>query len=210
MMSNIIIGCDQSYFDNWAKNLLYTVNKHCPFIKLHCHIVNPTRNNNLPYVDITSENINFSNDIAKISYLQSVRFIVAYEKFNKTDKVFSLDCDTICTRPIFKNNLNELFKQQYVLQHMKDKRWLAGFVTLANYEFRLELYKRLTSVEINDREWGRDQIILDTLKDEFKFKPLPLEWMSIGKNKNNSVFLTLKGEQKTTDKYLSWYKRYMI
>jgi len=32
--------------------------------------------------------------------------------------------------------------------------------------------------------------------------------MAIGKNKNSSAFLTLKGEQKTKDKYLKWYNNY--
>ena len=207
-MSNIIIGCDQKYFDDWGIVLLQSINYHAPWVNLHCHIVNPTKDNHIPYVDITTEQTEFTNDVARISHLQSVRFLIAYEKFNKTDKVISLDCDTICTKSFSQKNLEEVFEQQYVLQHKKDYHWLAGFVTLANYDFRKELYNRLTATSLNEREWGRDQNVLESLSTEFKFEPLPIQWMSIGKNKSNSVFLTLKGNQKETDKYLKRYRIY--
>jgi hypothetical protein len=74
---------------------------------------------------------------------------------------------------------------------------------------RQEYYKELNTKSINTWEWGRDQIILAKLSQNFNFTPLPKAWMSIGKNKLDSAFLTLKGEQKATEKYLKIYRNYL-
>lgn len=204
---NILIGCDQNYFDKWATPLLLSIAKHNPDISLHCHIVNPTKENKLNNIDITFENIDFKNDTNKISYLQSVRFLVANDKFSNNEKVFTLDADSICTRPF--DNLDELFCKQYILKHHKEDRWLAGFVVFNDNGLRQEYANRLREKDIQRWEWGRDQLILASLSKEFNFISLPKSWMSVGKNKTNSVFLTLKGEQKETEKYLKWYNKYV-
>jgi len=97
---NILIGCDQSYYDDWAVPLLKSVQRHNPKVLLHCHIVNPTVENSLPNVSITTETREFLNDESKISYLQSARFIAANSKFRKNEKVIMIDADSICTRTI--------------------------------------------------------------------------------------------------------------
>jgi len=206
---NILIGCDQTYYDTWAAPLLQSIRRHNPWIRLHCHIVNPTKDNALDNVDITSNQLEFVSDESKISYLQGVRFLAVADKFQKNEYVITLDADSICTRQIDNINLVELFQKQYVLQHPKEDRWLAGFVTFLDNGFRQEYAKEIKSIPIQQWKWGRDQTILNSLANEFNFQKLDTSWMSIGKNKNNSVFLTLKGEQKETDKYLNWYKRYI-
>lgn len=206
---NILIGCDQTYYDNWAITLLESIKRHNPWIKLHCHIVNPTVDNKLDGVDITSEQIEFESDEIKISYLQSVRFLVVANKFSKNESVITLDADTICTRKIGKVATQRLFEKQYVLKHHKDDRWLAGFVAFNDNGFRQEFAKELQSEPLNEWRWGRDQTVLNQYAKLYKFEPLDRLWMSIGKNKHNSAFLTLKGEQKITDKYLKIYKGYL-
>ena len=47
---NILVGCDQTYYDEWAVPLLKSINKHNPWINLHCHIVNPTVENSLEVI----------------------------------------------------------------------------------------------------------------------------------------------------------------
>ena len=47
-------------------------------------------------------------------------------------------------------------------------------------------------------------------KYKFNEQPRTLFWMSIGKNGNSSVFLTLKGNQKTKDKYLKIYNSFVV
>lgn len=206
---NILIGCDQGYYDTWAVPLLQSIHKHNPWIHLHCHIVNPTKDNFLDNVDITSEQIKFASDESKISYLQSVRFLAVANKFGNNESVFTLDADTICTRKIGKVATERLFEKQHVLKHHKDDRWLAGFVTFLDNGFRQAYYKELTSIPIEEWKWGRDQTVLNMFAKEFKFEPVDRLWMAIGKNKHNSAFLTLKGEQKITDKYLNVYKGYL-
>lgn len=206
---NILIGCDQTYYDQWAVPLLSSIQRHNPWINLHCHIVNPTKENSLDAVDITSEQIKFASDESKISYLQSVRFLAVADKFNKNERVITLDADSICTREISQSAMQSLFEKQYVLGHHKENRWLAGFVTFLDNGFRQEYAKQLRAVPVDDRKWGRDQTILNALADEYKFKKLDTIWMAIGKNKNSSAFLTLKGEQKETDKYLNVYRKYL-
>ena len=206
---NLVVGVDQKYFDDWAAPLLKSVLKHNPNLRLHCHVVNPTKRNSITNVDITEEQITFDNDTSKISYLQSVRFLVAANKFSYNEEVFTLDADTICTRKYNEEEIKNLFSQQYVLQHYKDSRWLAGLIAFTNKDFRQEYAKELNSKEIKDWEWGRDQNILAKLSKQYKFVPAPKNWISIGKNGARSVFLTLKGNQKYKDKYLELYKGYL-
>ena len=208
MKHNILIGCDQTYFDKWATPLLKSIQRHNPWITLHCHIVNPTKENTLDSVNVTSENINFVNDESKISYLQSVRFLAVADKFRKNERVITLDADSICTRKIDKPAINQLFENQYVLKHHKEDRWLAGFVVFNDNGFRQEYASQLRSLPVDKWKWGRDQTILNQMSSDYNFSILPKEWMSIGKNKSDSAFLTLKGEQKVKDKYLNVYKKY--
>lgn len=209
---NVLLGCDQKYYDDWALPLLRSINNHNPWLRLHCHIVNPTKTNKLKIANITTETRDFINDEAKISYLQSVRFLVAAQKFNNNENVFTLDADTICTRTIGQGAaIQRLFEKQHVLKHYKEDRWLAGFVVFNKNGFREEFYKELISTPFDEWKWGRDQTVLNTFKKEFNFEPLDRLWMSIGKIKRvPSAFLTLKGDQKFTAKYLQGYERYMI
>lgn len=209
MKFNILIGCDQNYYDDWAVNLLTSIQRHNPWFNLHCHIVNPTKDNKLDNVSITTETISFANDESKISYLQSVRFLAVANKFKNNENVFTLDADTVCTRKIGHVFTDRLFQKQHVLKHYKENRWLAGFVTFLNNGFRQELVAELNSIPVADWKWGRDQTILNKLADDYKYEKLDRLWMSIGKNKSNSAFLTLKGEQKYTDKYLNVYRNYL-
>lgn len=208
---NVLIGCDQTYFDDWAIPLLTSIQRHNPWLNLHCHIVNPTKDNKLNSVSITSENINFANDESKISYLQSVRFLAVADKFKNNENVFTLDADTICTRRIGQEAaIRRLFSKQHVLKHHKEDRWLAGFVVFNQNSFRQDYAKELRSTPLEQWKWGRDQKILNQLAEEYQFEKLDKLWMSIGKNKNNlSAFLTLKGEQKVTEKYLKAYRKYL-
>lgn len=206
---NMLIGCDQDYFNTWAKPLLISLQKYKNDINLHCHVVNPDIENFIEGVDITYENLEFVSTESKISYLQSVRFLVAEEKFNKRDKVFTVDADSVCTRKIEKAELENLFLENYVLRHPKDARWLAGFVVLSDPSFRNTYANELKEAPLERWRFGRDQLILNQMSTMFKFKSLPVSWMSIGKNRNNSVFLTLKGSQKIDNKYLDNYKTYL-
>ena len=205
---NILIGCDQIYYDQWAVSLLSSIQRHNPWINLHCHIVNPTKTNFLENVDITSEQIEFVSNESKISYLQSVRFLVVTDKFRKNENVITLDCDSICTREIEQNDIQQLFEKQYVLKHHKQNRWLAGFVNFLNNGFRQDYAKELSSTPLDEWKFGRDQLILNQLAKEYKFEKLDTTWMNIGKNRNNSAFLTLKGNQKEKSKYLNVYEKY--
>jgi len=206
---NVVLGCDQIYYDKWAAPLLLSIRYYNPWVQLHCHIVNPTKINKIDYVDITTEQRNFSTEDAKISYLQSVRFLVASEKFDNYENVFTLDADSICTRRFNQQEIKDLFQKQHVLMHPKDNRWLAGLVVFNQNGFRQALYKELTTVPFDNWEWGRDQTVLNTFANKFNFQSVGKQWMSIGKNKTNSVFLTLKGNQKFKEKYLSYYIDYL-
>ena len=208
---NVLLGCDQTYFDEWATPLLKSIQYHNPWLRLHCHIVNPTKQNKLQNVSITSESRSFHSEEAKISYLQAVRFLVAADKFSNNENVFTLDADTICTRKIGSGAaIENLFKRQHVLKHHKEDRWLAGFVVFNQNGFRQTFSQELRSVPYEDWLWGRDQTILNMFIKEFKFEPVHKLWMSIGKNKSNSAFLTLKGKQKTTEKYLEKFIEYKV
>jgi|SaaInl0LU_22_DNA_1037365.scaffolds.fasta_scaffold11208_3 hypothetical protein len=206
---NILIGCDQTYYDKWAIPLLQSIQRHNPWINLHCHIVNPTMDNTLDSVSITYETKEFASDAVKISYLQSVRFLAVANKFSKNERAITLDADSICTRKIGKTAMERLFEKQYALKHHKENRWLAGFVVFNDNGFRQEYARELNRIPVDNWKWGRDQTVLNQLADDYKFEKLDPLWMAIGKNRNSSAFLTLKGEQKETDKYLNVYRKYL-
>ena len=206
---NLVVGVDQQYFDTWATPLFKSISTHNPNLRLHCHIVNPTKSNTISNVDITKETIKFANDTSKISYLQSVRFLIADSKFNKSEKVVAIDADTICTRSYSQEEIEFLFSKQHILQSYKDKRWLAGLVAFSDNGFRQDYINEIKSKDIEEWEWGRDQNILDKFSEEYNFIPAPRDWMCIGKNSSDSIFLTLKGTQKTKAKYLRWYGKYL-
>ena len=205
---NILIGCDQTYFDKWGIVLLNSIKYHSPWINLHCHIVNPTKENIYNNIDITTETRDFTSEDSKISYLQAVRFLAVNEKFNKNDCTVTLDADSICTSSFDENEFSKLFDHQYILQHHKEDRWLAGFVTFCDNGYARELADELHTESVDDWHYGRDQDVMSKLSKKYDYQVLPRKWMSIGKNKSNSYFLTLKGNQKETDKYLKRYRIY--
>jgi lipopolysaccharide biosynthesis glycosyltransferase len=205
---NILIGCDQAYYDDWGITLLRSTNHYNPWISLHCYIVNPKNTVELDFVNYTYEEKTFVNNDSKIGYLQSVRFLAADKYFDKTQYVLSLDADTICTKSFTEEEFLELFKHNTVLQHPKDGRWLAGLVAFGQSKFRKEYANLLMTDTVETWTSGRDQDILATIADKYRFYPASKKWMSIGKNGSGSIFLTLKGDQKYTDKYLNIYQQY--
>ena len=206
---NILIGTDQNYYDQWGINLLKSINYYNPWISLHCHIVNSFDTKTLPFVQYTYENVEFKNEQSKIGYLQSARFLAVADKFSKDEFVATLDADSICTQMFTEEDFSKLFFSNTILKHPKDNRWLAGFVSFNDNNFRCEYANELRSVPVEEWQFGRDQLILNLLSNKYQYSSLDTKWMSIGKNKNNSVFLTLKGEQKITEKYLNWYNKYL-
>ena len=95
------------------------------------------------------------------------------------------------------------------MQSYKDNRWLAGLVAFSDNGFRQDYVNEIKSKNIEEWEWGRDQNILAKFSKEYDFVPAPRDWISIGKNGANSVFLTLKGTQKIKSKYLGQWGKYL-
>ena len=79
---NILIGCDQNYYEQWAINLIKSIRHFNPFVQCHVHIVNPGNYQKIPNVEYTTEFIGFPNEDVRIGYLQSVRFLKVAEKFS--------------------------------------------------------------------------------------------------------------------------------
>ena len=206
---NLLIACDQKYYIDWAKNLLVSIKYYCPSLKLHCHIINPTVNNCLNGVSITTETKEFVNTQSKISYLQSARFI-QIANYDLQEKFVTIDADSICTRSFNIADLVSVIETQSVLCHPKKNRWLAGFVSFDNNNFRQDFKQLLFEDPIDSWLPGRDQVVLERLSTKYNYTKLDTSWMAIGKNKNSSVFLTLKGDQKYQDKYLDKFKGHII
>jgi hypothetical protein len=136
--------------------------------------------------------------------------LVVANKFKNNEFVMALDADTICTRPFTEQDISPLFRTPSVLLHQKEKRWLAGLVAFDQSNFRYDFADRLISKPIEEWEFGRDQDVLDVLSNLYNYAPVTVPWVAIGKSKSNEVFITLKGSQKTTDKYLSTFLKYRI
>ena len=208
---NILIGCDQKYYDDWGINLVRSIKYFNPWITCHVHVVNPIHIEKVDGVEYTTEIRDFPNDTVKIGYLQSVRFLKVAEKFSDKDLVMTLDADTICTRKTTPEEFTSTASKVTVLRHLKDKHWLAGLVTYGAPGFKQDFANRLLSKPIEEWAPFHDQNVLDDLSKVYTFNEQhKLYWMSIGKNGNQSVFLTLKGNQKYKDKYLSIYNKFLV
>jgi len=55
---------------------------------------------------------------------------------------------------------------------------------------------------------GWDQKVLKNLADDYKFRECPERWMKVGKPSPQSIFMTLKGDQKISSKYLHYYNQF--
>jgi len=206
-MYNVLIGCDQAYYDKWAITLLGSIQHYAPWVSLHCHIVNPTNFKQLPYVSYTTETKDLSDPDVFAGYLQAVRFIKAYELFPNSEPVIVIDTDSICTQSFTEQEFDQVhLDQPVILYKEKTQRWLAGFISMGTGNFRKDFHDILLSIPLEKFKGFWDQTCLRTLNDQYKFKRCPSKWMIIGKSKNSN-FLTLKGEQKELDEYLRRYKQ---
>ena len=207
-MYNILIGCDQSYYDTWARTLLGSIQHYATWVSLHCHIVNPSNTfTQLDHVSYTTEERDLSNPDVFNGYLQAVRFLKAYELFPNNEPVIIVDTDSICTRSFTKEQFDQVhLNNPVVLYKEKTTRWLAGCISMGANTFRKDFYDLLMSKPIEEWSGFWDQTCLKQLSNTHNFIKCPPEWMSIGKLRN-SHFLTLKGEQKETEKFLGAYRK---
>jgi hypothetical protein len=121
----------------------------------------------------------------------------------------TLDADTICTQAFTEQDFSLLFKNPHVLLSQGD-RWLAGLVTFDQSNFRQDFANRLRNKLVTEWKSGWDQEVLAELAETFNFTAVGVPWMAIGKIKEASTFLTLKGDQKIKDKYLSEFLKHRI
>lgn len=202
---NIFIACDGVYYDQWGLNCLKTIQFHAPWIKLTAHIVNPISKNELDGVTYHYEDRDFINESSKIGYYQAVRFLKCYEYFPNNEMVMTIDSDTVLMKPFTEEEFKDICRIVSVQRHQKDIRWMAGLVTYGTENtFRQRLQQELLSLPIEEWDYGWDQDVLDRLSHEFQYKKLMVgEWMSFGRGRG--IFLTLKGDQKTSEGYLNNY-----
>lgn len=206
-MANLLISCDTDYYNKWAINLINSLKKFVPWIKIHAVVINPNNINVIEGVNYYYDNIKFKNSDSKIAYYQASRFLKCYELFPNNELVMSVDCDSLCTQPFSCQEFENVCSSISVLKHHKTNRWLAGLVTFgSSNQFRKEFRNRLLEKDIGDWKPGYDQDILRSLEQKYKFtESIPGDWMGFGYKKGK--FITLKGEQKTASKYISIYER---
>lgn len=203
MENHILLSCDETYHRDWAINCAKSVQHWVPWVQVSINLINTGAEIvKIPGVRYHHTSIDLSGFQSPAAYYQASRFLVADELFQDGDRVMILDCDTVCTRSFTPEEFDEICARISVLWHAKSSRWLAGLVTLGpNLDFIKE-YKRLL-LEKNPAAWtyGHDQDVLKQLADRYSFaKEPPGDWISIGKGKG--TFLTLKGDQKQSKKYL--------
>lgn len=206
---NLLIACDKQYYEKWAINFLKSLRLHVPWLSLHCHLVNVEDTIKLDYVDYTYETTEFVNDDQKLGYLQAVRFLAVANKFKNNESVITLDCDSLCVKSFSEEEFETLFEEQYVLRHVKDSRWMAGFVTFKDNYFRQGYAAHLLNKPIDQWPIGWDQTVMEDIAAEYNFVSLDRKWISIGKHRNNSSFITFKGNQKYKDKFLNIYNSFI-
>lgn len=208
---HLLIACDQIYYDSWAVTFLKTLQHHVPWLSLHCHLVNYTDVSKLLNVDYTFEETTFINDEQKLGYLQTVRFLAVANKFKNNESVIVLDCDGLCVKSFTEEQFSCLFEKQYVLQYKPDKRWMAGFVTFKDNNFRQAYATELLKRPVNEWSRGWDQDVMKNMCSEYNFVPLPDEWLIVNKRPGyiDSFFFMGKGSHKIRQKFLELYKMFV-
>jgi len=206
-MYNILLACDSEYYNNWTKNCIKSIQRFAPWINITVVVVNPNSIEEIVNVKYVYDFINFKNENSKIAYYQAVRFLKCVELFPKNELVMSIDCDSILTRSFTKEEFKLVCEKIHVLQHHKVDRWMAGLVTYGNDNiFRNAMRNKLLSLPISEWVYGWDQTVLNLLSTEFFYNELQVgDWMSFGKGRGK--FLTLKGDQKVSNKYIANYKK---
>jgi hypothetical protein len=206
---NILIGCDQEYYDEWGVNCLESIQKYAPWINLHCHVVNPSELYQIPGVSYTTEEKEFVSDNHKVSYLQCIRFIIAPRVFKSDELVMAIDSDFVCVNTFTEEDFEKIAQRITILQHPKSAKWLAGAVTFGTGDFRKEFVKELYADDDDFWPVGRDQNIIAALSTKYKYETLPKEWINTGKATDTAFFLTLKGGQKVQTNFVEAYGSYI-
>lgn len=205
-MYNILIACDSAYYETWGINCAISIQKFAPWISIHIVQVNPKDGyRRLPEVTYHEDRVEFLNDNCKTAYYQALRFLKCSEIFTNNELVMSIDCDTILTKVFSKTDFEKICKSIHVQRHQKNKRWMAGLVTYGSEStFRNEFKEKLLSIPLENWKYGWDQIVLNELDLKYRYTPLYVgDWMSFGRG--SGTFLTLKGDQKTSEGYLNIY-----
>lgn len=204
---NIFIGCNTGYYYSWAVNCIKSIQKYCPWLQIHILIVNPVFIEELDKVNYYYEYVDIPDHEVRIGYYQAARFLRCSEIFSNNELVAIIDADTILVKEFKYDDFYKLCRSITILKHPKDGRWLAGFVSLGKgSEFRNKFKQFLEELPIHQWRHGWDQDALARLSREFNFNALPLQWMSLGKNRNN-YFITLKGDKKDAGRFLNIYKQ---
>ena len=204
-MRTLLVGTDNAYYEQWTVPLFRAVHYYAPWLELHAHIVNPDKHTKLDYVKYTTEHRTFSSDQERIGYLQSVRFLVAQQY----SQIMIVDADSMCTQSFTEEQYDHIVQGQTVLHHPKAERWLAGFIASDNQEFLQDYHNRLMKRPLLKFKHGWDQKVLKDLSNDYKFTRCPEQWMKVGKPSQSSIFMTLKGDQKISNKYLHYYNQFV-
>ena len=203
-MYNILIACDSGYYNKWGVNCIKSIKHYTPWVNITVVIVNPTNIEELTGIRYVYDNREFVSEESKIGYYQCLRFLKVPELFKDDELVLTLDCDTICTREFTPTDFINVTKTVHVLKHHKENRWLAGFVSYGKDNFRHRFKDALMQKPIDEWAHGWDQEVLNNLQPEYKYSPINIgTWVSFGKG--IGTFLTLKGTQKESPKYLPNY-----
>jgi hypothetical protein len=201
----LLVGTDNAYYEQWTVPLFRAVHYYAPWLELHAHIVNPDKHTKLDYVKYTTEHRTFSSDQERIGYLQSVRFLVAQQY----SQIMIVDADSMCTQSFTEEQYDHIVQGQTVLHHPKAERWLAGFIASDNQAFLQDYHNRLMKRPLLKFKHGWDQKVLKDLSNDYKFTRCPEQWMKVGKPSQSSIFMTLKGDQKISNKYLHYYNQFV-
>jgi len=201
----LLVGTDNAYYEQWTVPLFRAVHYYAPWLELHAHIVNPDKHTKLDYFKYTTEHRTFSSDQERIGYLQSVRFLVAQQY----SQIMIVDADSMCTQSFTEEQYDHIVQGQTVLHHPKAERWLAGFIASDNQAFLQDYHNRLMKRPLLKFKHGWDQKVLKDLSNDYKFTRCPEQWMKVGKPSQSSIFMTLKGDQKISNKYLHYYNQFV-
>jgi hypothetical protein len=207
-MATIFLACDGKYYNKWAVNCIHSIQLLCPWVNITTLIINPDDCEEISGVEYFYETRTFDSTDSEIAYYQAARFLKCYEIFGDAKDILIIDVDTILVKPFTEKEFLSLVRDVAVLRHPKSNKLLAGMVTLghkSNFRKNLKIY--LEQLPISKWYPGWDQNVLNQMDNDFKLKEIPNYWMHLGKHRDETIFLTLKGDKKDESRFLEIYNK---
>jgi hypothetical protein len=197
------IPSNSEYFNLWTKIFILSAKKHAPWINIHCHIFDITKDD----IDwLTKNNITFTYEITpkeyqsleeKKGYWVNVRFCRVTEIFEDCVTVMCLDSDSVIINPISEKEFNKDTTKDWIVVRDKGEGSIGSCVVFTkNSSVRYIVRDRIIA-EASKKGfiWYLDQDTFDKLIEEQVLNTFKMKYSDFRCREENKIW-TGKGNRK--------------